>query len=106
MDHNEVVPARVVALLMIPVCPATFSYASDSSDSHSLRDASPFYHPLSCVVVRPPPPCLPLVAIVGMAHMAARKTESRTVLFGDGTSTDLAGFWFAKETRISLVFDF
>ena len=30
-------------------------------------------------------------------YMVSRKTESRTVLFGDGTSTDLAGFSFAKE---------
>ena len=30
---HEVVPARLVASLMIPVCSATFSYASDSSDS-------------------------------------------------------------------------
>ena len=30
---HEVVPARLVASLMIPVCSATFSYASGSSDS-------------------------------------------------------------------------
>ena len=30
---HEVVPARLVASLMIPVCSATFSYAGGSSDS-------------------------------------------------------------------------
>ena len=33
LDMSEVVPARLATLLMIPVCSATFSYASGSSDS-------------------------------------------------------------------------